>query len=145
MSALAFLSLIAIYALVTIKIAEWITSSTLGDKLETSQLFFEHPMLCVAFGWVFLFVLVVVSFNVPQVKWYLCGLILLLARQSAIWYGQRRAFATFRRGCRYLIDFSGQFRDEPYTEEELTKLEADAIISDADLRARLKSYLSHRV
>lgn len=145
MSPIVFLSLLIVYVLITIKIVEWTTSFILGDKLEVPELYFKYPFLYVVFGWAMLLALAVASFTVQQIRWYLCLLVLLVVRQLAIFFGQRKAFDTFRKGSLYLMHSADQFRTQPYSAEELEKLQADAVITNSQLKSRLKSNLAHRV
>ena len=95
-----------LYAVVSIKVDEWITISALGFKTETPMMFLQNPKLYEVVRSVLFLGAVVSCFGMKALSWYV-GLIAL----AVIWLtagsiGRKKAFARYRQVLKEMVEFA---------------------------------------
>lgn len=99
-----FVALVAVYAVVAIKVDEWFTISRLGFKTETPQLFLTNSQLYHR-ARILLFAGAVISlFFALAIPWYVGVVGLFAVWLGAFWIGRKLAFNRYRQVCREMIE-----------------------------------------
>ena len=130
MSGTMFFVLLAVYAIVALKVEEWLTISVLGFRIETPQGFLEHPGAYTSVRLLLLVAAGLSAFITHSLLWYIGILVVAFAKFVAEYFGRKKAYASFRRLHRLLA------ADET-DPNELAELEAGARLTDKELKARV--------
>lgn len=137
MAELIFVILTVLYSLVSAKVDEWITISTLGFLGQTPVMFLERPRLYYVVRSALFIVAVAVSFATTFARWYICLAILAGVWLGAGCVGRRKAFNTYRRILREMMEQA----DSP---EQRAEYEAASKRNDQELLQRVQMHRGYR-
>lgn len=101
----SFLVLVAIYALVAIKVDQWSTISRLGFKSYTPFFFLRNPRAYHVTRIVLFVAAVMTLLFTTAIRWYVGGIVLAVAWLGAFWIGRKLAFNTYRQIHREMIAY----------------------------------------
>lgn len=127
-----FVGLTLTYLWFGAKVDGWITIAALGFKMETPQLFLEHPKNYDVIRTVLFIAACVSLYWAKSIPWYVGAIVLGAVWFGTTWLGQRNSFAHYRGICREFV------QDHP-TSEDKAYWEAQAQKSNADLRLTLRN------
>ena len=99
-----FFTLVVLYAIVSVKVDEWITISALGFKLETPLYFLSKPRYYDIVRSALFLVAILASFGLSAIPWFSGFFILAIIWLGASWIGRRKAVNNYRRILREMMD-----------------------------------------
>lgn len=132
---IVFFVLLLLYSVVSAKVDEWITVSALGFKMETPRFFLERPRLYGIVRSILFLGAAATIFAMTIIPWFI-GLGLLGAVWlGAGWIGRKKAFSTYRKILRTMMEF------EDNTPEQRAEYEAQSKKTDQELMDLVQSYM----
>ena len=100
-----FVTLVALYAIVAVKVDQWFTISRLGFKSYTPQLFLNNPRIYQVTRMVLFGAAGIALFVTTAIPWYFGVIALAVVWLGAFWIGRRAAFNTYRQIHREMIEY----------------------------------------
>ena len=134
----AFVVLVVLYALVSIKVDEWITISALGFKSETPMMFLQKPRFYDVVRSALFLCAVASSFGMVAVPWYVGLIVLAVAWLAAGSVGRKKAFAKYRQILREMMASAD-------TPDERTEYEAASQKTDQELMDMVQTSMKYEI
>jgi len=122
-----FVVLMVMYALVSIKVDQWITIAALGFKTETPQMFLEKPRIYDVIRSALFVAAACSAFAMTVIPWYVGLGILAFVWLGASWIGRKNAFNDYRRILREMMEHAE-------TASDRAEYETDSKRTDQELQ-----------
>lgn len=126
MAEFIFLVLTMLFAVVFVKVDEWITISALGFKSETPPMFLRREGVYIVGRLILWFLAAAVSFAMTFIPWFAGIATLVVVWLGAGFVGQKKAFNHYRRILREMMESAD-------TPEQKAEYETEAKKSDKEL------------
>ncbi|NLT51241.1 MAG: hypothetical protein GXX85_10020 [Ignavibacteria bacterium] len=134
----ALVILTVLYAIVSVKVEEWITISALGFKGATPMMFLQNPIFYKVVRGVFFLGAVASCFGLVAVPWYVGLLVLAVVWLAAGALGRKKAFAKYRQILQEMMASAE-------SSEERAKYESESQKSNQELMDKVKFSMKYGI
>jgi hypothetical protein len=110
-----------VFLFLNVKIEFWATISNLGFQSETPLIFMNNPKKYISFQYIFLFILIAMSFESEMIPWYILMLLCLAIVWLGNFIGKKLAFNKYRAIIKEMALYSNDIEEKNKLLEELKK------------------------